>query len=168
MYFDFDEFTVPMVIVLVIVVVLGLGLIIAGVSSIKKMNRLKLSCTAQTIGKVADIEKSLVEITDEYGDVKKTNRYYPVFEYSANGRAISYKSPFAAEKSKFKAGQEIIVFYNPQDVEQHYVQEEKIGNKKSGIIAVIFGVIFIAVAIWTFFGIGYGLVELAEWDDFWD
>ena len=165
--FDFDEFTVPVVAVLILGFAVGIVLIIVGVSLIKKMNRLKLSCTALTIGKVTDIEKTVetMAVADGSG-VQKVNRRYPVFEYSADGRTINYRSILDDGKSKFKVGQEVTVFYNPQDVEQHYVQEEKIGNK-SGIIVVIGGVIFIAVVIFTFFGVGYGFLELAEWDDFW-
>ena len=112
--------------------------------------KLAESCTAQTTGTVTDfsVEKStsVEEDEDGYKSTHTSVAYYPIFEYSAGGRSVTKKGSTGSVKPKFKKGQSVTVRYNPNNVEQFVVAEDK-GAANFGVYFMIFGALVIVIGV---------------------
>ena len=98
---------------------------------------------------------------DEERKTSYTYTYYPVFEYSAYGRSITKKSLFGTGKPRYNIGDELTVLFNPQEIEDYYIPDDKGGNK-AGVIFLWFGLFMVALAILVFLGLGYGILEIPD------
>ena len=99
-----------------------------GRSRTKKRER----CTAQTVGKVADMRK----ISHSESDGTTSYSWHAVYTYYANGTNYEKFSSFGTSKPKFELGQSVVIFYDPEDPESYYVEEENWGK-----LLKIFGVV---------------------------
>lgn len=70
-------------------------------------------------------------------------RYYPVFEYRANGQFIRAESRVGSDKPKYKEGDEVTIFYDPNSRQDFYIPE----TKSARIIGTVFTVIGIVLAV---------------------
>lgn len=70
-------------------------------------------------------------------------RYYPVFEYRANGQFIRAESRVGSDKPRYKEGDELTIFYNPDSRSDFYIPD----SNSARIIGSIFTVIGIAFAV---------------------
>ena len=145
---DPDYFTFETVIILIILSLIGLGFVWVGLSNTLRISRYKKTCTEKTTGHVVNIEK-----------IEEDSTYFPVFQYVANGQHINHKSLFGTSRTKFKIGDEVTVLYNPANVDEHYVEEDKKGNN-GGIVFLVFGVLMSISVIILIFLVGHGLVEV--------
>lgn len=111
--------------------------------------RVRRLCTVQTEGVVHDVKRkvSKSDETDDDGRTRQTTRvtYAPVFQYYANGRTITKESCISSG-AKPEIGRTVTLFYNPDNVEEYYVPEEK-AARYGGFIFLIVGAIFIVAAL---------------------
>lgn len=115
----------------------ALGIIIA-----IRLCYLKKVCKIEAEGTVIKITRTKRKrIYSEYLDGKElpTNRLYtPIFQYYVNENVIIKKSIYSTH-SKFKVGDKVRLFYNPDNIESYYVIEHAF----SGIPFILFGTLFI-------------------------
>lgn len=114
----------------------------------RKYKKLTQICSAQTSGIVSDFERTVSIDTDtDHGQTRRKRYvYYPVYVYTADGKDITKTSSTGSGSMRFKKGQTVTVCYNPDDVSQYYVAEDKT-NARGGIYFMAFGVLLAAIAL---------------------
>ena len=127
----------------VLFLIVGFVFVIAGIIVLKQDDGLKQRCTEQTLGTV-------VEVVCE-GDYSTTDNayryaYFPVVEYQVGDRTISQRSKSGQDPPKYKVGQQVEIYYNPNNVEEFIIKGDStpkylgIGVIVLGSLALAFGV----------------------------
>lgn len=111
----------------------------------------KRKCTAVTEGKVIDIKEE-VKYLDEDGKVdfsiggfkhityRKEITYYPIYEYTVDGKIYKQQSRTGSSHCNFCIGQEVEIFYNPQRPQQFYTQSSSNSKMVAVVLFIIVGV----------------------------
>lgn len=124
---------------LVAIILLSIGIAIQNSRKKKLAN-----CSLVTIGRVVKIVKHRY---DDIGfDGASSEMFHPIFEYSVGDQKYVKESKFGTTSQKYEIGQEVEIYYNPDNGDQYYVAGENT-QKKLGIIFTIAGVIVLIVAI---------------------
>lgn len=103
----------------------------------------KVNCTESTIGRVTDISIERNRDSDGHISVMK----YPIFEYDVNGEHFIEKSRVGSNTTKYRIGQEVEIFYDPNKNDNFYVS----GEHATSIMGIIFFIMGMAVVILPFF-----------------
>lgn len=111
----------------------------------RNYKRLMQVCSAQTRGIVRDF-KCVVSTETEDGKKRKEHTYYPIFVYTVNGQEITTTSSVGSSRKCLKKGQAITVCYNPDNIDQYYVPEDK-STARSGILFMAVGALFFVVGL---------------------
>lgn len=88
--------------------------------SITKIEERKADCVAETTATVQDIKEVWIEIVDDY-----SYTWYPIYQYYVNGEQIVLQSEFGGAENTFQKGQQVTLFYNPDNPKEIFVPEEK-------------------------------------------
>jgi len=112
--------SIPLIAVSVIFTVMG-------INTLNRRSYLTKVCTEQAVGIVYDFKVSGAVIDDEDG-YQDYRTYMPLFEYEVNGVVYTLESDFGTKEKRFKIGQEITVYYNPENPEEGRVPEDKGGG----------------------------------------
>ena len=118
------------------ILILIISLIFLGISIYIKISdaNKKKACTQKADGAVTDVIKN--EITGNIGEASMYS-WIPVFTYKVNGQEISKRSIYGAERQMFYIGQKVTVYYNPDDINDYYVLEEKNISKIQKLFFII-------------------------------
>ena len=121
---------------------------IIGMCIINSRKKKALRCTSSVWGKVKDITRHISHSTNG----GRSSTYHPVYEYTIGNLTYVKESPYGISNLKFAIGQDVEIFYNPQDPHDYYVPSEKTANFLANIfrfiggtfviIAVVFAVVF--------------------------
>lgn len=95
--------------------------------------------TQETTARIKELRKKQVGKPGAPGSV----RYYPVFEYRANGQFVRVESKVGSDKPKYKEGDEVRIFYDPDSKKDFYIP----GSKSATVIGIVLTVIGIILAI---------------------
>jgi hypothetical protein len=114
------------------------GIICASIGffGLRHEKNLKESCTISTIGTVVDMVR---------GSSRKRKTLYPVFQYIAGGRMIKKKSSWGG--FGFAIGQEVTIFYNPENVEEYYVKDGAKSAKFFWYVFLVTGALCLAFSV---------------------
>lgn len=96
--------------------------------------------TKETTARVKELKK---KDTGKPGSA----RYYPVFEYRANGQFLRVESRVGSDKPPYKEGDEVKIFYNPESRRDFYIP----GSNSSNITGIVFTVIGILLVLVTLY-----------------
>lgn len=140
------ENTLPPMAGMALGIVLGIVFFLIGFFMRNKHRKKALLCTAQTNGTVIDFHCSISTKTDDDGRRRKTTTYYPIFTYMAEGKQITKTSSIGTGSERFQRGQMVTIFYNPNDVEQYYVPEDK-AAARGGFYFMAFGVLVFMIGL---------------------
>jgi hypothetical protein len=101
-------------------------------------------CTARTEAVVTEMnrEVNLSAGTDSY------RSWFPVFSYWAKGEEITVRSKIGNEKKIFEEGQNVELYYNPDNIREYYVPAENVSFLPKVFIGV--GGTFAALGIVSF------------------
>ncbi|MCH5316255.1 MAG: DUF3592 domain-containing protein [Eubacterium sp.] len=126
----------------ILFIVVGVVFIIAGIIVMIQGNISEQRCTEKTTGTVVElvIEKSTTS------NHRTSYIYFPVIEYQVGDRTISKKSNSGQNPPKYKVGQQVEIYYNPNNVEEYYIKGES-APKFIGILFVVLGSIAVAVGV---------------------
>ena len=139
----------------IVMIVAGIAIALLGRYVNKKQKVMEVSCTAQTAGKVVDIEcrESVREEEDPvHPDDPMMRRkvteihYVPIYEFTINGTVKRKPSTVGSVHQTANIGQQVTVFYNPSDPEKYYVAEDKDG-RNAGTVFVVVGAVIAAVGV---------------------
>ena len=137
-----------MIILSVMILLIVMGLVFLGIAlyiRVSETNK-KKACTEKTDGVVTNVIKS--EITGNIGEASMYT-WIPVFTYKAEGQELTKKSIYGAERQMLYIGQKVTVYYNPDNINDYYVLEEKNISKIQKIFSVI-GAILILISVICF------------------
>ena len=124
----------------------GVIFFIIGIVMLNNRNKKEINCTSKTYGKVTDI----VRHQSYDGDGGYSSSWHPVFEYNIGELKFIKESVYGSAQSKYAIGQEVEVYYNPEDYNEYYIA----GDVRSKTLATIFTIAGIgAIIIAIFFAI---------------
>lgn len=123
----------------ILVILFGLIFVGIGAFMLIKGNDLAKRCTASAEGTVVEIITE--DSTDDDGFTQYT--YYPVIQYTVDGKTVSKKSSSGSNPSKYNVNDKVDILYDPNKVEDYIIK----GDKTTSFLGVIFVVAGIAVAI---------------------
>ena len=127
-------------------VLVGIIFAIVGIIAMIQGDSFKKKCTEEAIGTVVEVicETSYSETENQY-----TNTYYPVIEYSVGDRTISQISRSGHNPPKYKVGQQVEIYYNPNNVEEYIIKGDST-PKLLGIGFIVIGSMAAAVGFFAF------------------
>ena len=102
----------------------------------------KTDCTSMTYGKVTDIVRH--QRYDSDGGY--ISSWYPVFEYNIGELKFIKESLYVSFQSKFAIGQDIEVYYNPEDYNEYYIAGDTLLKTLATIFTIV-GIGAISIAI---------------------
>ena len=141
----------------VLLLALGIIFIIAGIFVMKQGDSMKQRCTEKTTGTVVELISERDHSSDGISYV-----YYPVIQYQVGDRTISQKSRSGQNPPQYSVGQQVEVYYNPNNVEEFFIE----GDSTTQFIGIIFiglgSIVDIAVVIFVFIGNAIKSRKLAE------
>lgn len=121
---------------------LGTIFLIIGIVILKNRKLKEMNCTSKTYGKVTDIVRH--RNYDNNGGYSSS--WHPVFEYKIGELKYIKESIYGSSSSKFAVGQDVEIYYNPEDYNDYYVATETL-SKTLGKIFTGVGIGAIIVAI---------------------
>ena len=124
-----------------LIFIMGIGVlfIIVGIVAMNLGNGLKKRCTEKTIGTVVEI------VCREQSDYTRPT-YFPVIEYQAGDSTVSQMSNSGEYPSKYEVGDQVEIYYNPNNVQEYIIKGDSNPNFV-GIIAIVLGSIAALVGI---------------------
>lgn len=129
----------------------GIIFFIIGIFLIINRKKKEKNCTLKTYGKIIDIVKV------RYNDVGKGYSYmwHPVFEYNIGNQKLIKQSAYGRTECKYAVGQNVEIYFNPENYNEYYVAGENIPIT----LGIIFTCVGIVVLIMAFFSIILMLVS---------
>lgn len=132
--------------------VIFIGIVSAIVGAFLIFNRTDMvkRCTEETeanvIGIVEDKDVPSGKPKEEGSYYELEKVYYPVLEYQAGDNTVIKKYSVGDSKIKYKIGDKVSIFYDPNKPEDYYIKEEN-GNNVVGIVLIVIGVIVSGIGI---------------------
>lgn len=126
-------------------IIVGIVLIVVGIVATQYTNHQKQVCTEEINATIVKIE---YESNYDNDTKERDEKYYPVIEYTVNGRTVTKKCKELSKKiNTFKKGEKIPILYNPKNIDECILKEKKYIFSTGtvliiiGAIALIWGVI---------------------------
>ena len=118
----------------------------------KKIKEKKKLCTNKIVARVIKMTKGCIEesIGIEHSRLKS---WFPGYEYTINGQLVRVNSNFGQEQKIFQPGQEVDLYYNPNNYHMFFVPEERIDRlpKIMGVVGTILSMCTIGLIIGYYF-----------------
>lgn len=120
----------------------GVVFIIVGIVMFNNKRKKEINCTSSTYGKVIDIVHRSYSRNGGY-----SSSWHPVFEYNVGELKLKKESPFGSSQSRYAIGQDIQIYYNPENYNEYYIAGDSLPNTLVkiftfvGIGAIIIGII---------------------------
>ena len=88
--------------------------------SMAKIEERKAACVTVTTATVQEIKEVRTRNVDEYN-----YSWYPIYQYYVNGEMIVQQSEFGSGQDTFQQGQQVTLYYNPDNPKEIFVPEEE-------------------------------------------
>jgi hypothetical protein len=121
---------------------LGIIFLIIGIVMIENRKKKEIRCTLKTYGKVKDI----VRRQSYDSDGNYSHSWNPVFEYKIGELTFIKESNYGSSQSKYAIGQDVEVYYNPEDYNDYYITDEML-PVTIGTIFTVVGIVAIIISI---------------------
>lgn len=120
----------------------GIIFFIIGILILNNRKKKEINCTSKTYGKVTDIVRH--QSYDRNGGYSSS--WHPVFEYNIGELKFIKESTYGSSQSKYAIGQNVEIYYNPEDYNEYYI----VGDSLPKTLVTIFtsvgiGAIMIAI-----------------------
>lgn len=119
----------------------GIIFCMIGVIMLNNRKKKEAKCTLMTYGKVTDI----VRHRSYDSDGGYSSSWHPVFEYNIEGIKYIKESPYGSSKPKYAIGQDVKIFYNPENNDEYYIAGDML-SKNIAIIFIIVGVVSVIIS----------------------
>lgn len=120
----------------------GFIFLIIGLVMLNNRKKKEINCTSMTYGKVTDIVRH--QNYDNNGGYSSS--WHPIFEYNIGELKFIKESPFGSFQSKYAIGQELEVYYNPEDYNEYYISGDTTPKTLATIFTIV-GIVAIFIAI---------------------
>lgn len=121
---------------------IGLIFLVIGIVMLNNRKKKEINCTSKTYGKVTDIVRRQRYDSDN----RHSSSLYPVFEYNIGDLKFIKESSYGSFQSNYAIGQDIEVYYNPEDYNEYYVPGDSLPKTMATIFTII-GIVAIIIAI---------------------
>ena len=126
-------------------ILVGLLAIGFGIYMLVDGYKLFARCTEEATATIVQLDQE-----DQYDeDLGFKQYYYPVIEYTVNGEVYSGKSSSGFDADKYKVGQQIKIFYNPNSKDEFIILKDKTSSIL-GVLGIVGGIIFLTGGIISF------------------
>ena len=123
-------------------ILVGAIFLIIGIAMFNNRKKKERNCTLMTHGKVTD----MVRRKSYNRDGEYTLSWYPVVEYNVGELKFTKESPYGSYQPKYTIGQDIEVYYNPEDYDEYYIAGDSLPKTLATIFTVV-GIVAIFIAI---------------------
>lgn len=123
-------------------ILVGAIFLIIGIAMFNNRKKKERNCTLMTHGKVTD----MVRRKSYNRDGEYTLSWYPVVEYNVGELKFTKESPYGSYQPKYTIGQDIEVYYNPEDYDEYYIAGDTLPKTLATIFTVV-GIVAISIAI---------------------
>ena len=120
----------------------GFIFLIVGLIITNSRKKKEIKCTSQTTGIVKDIVRHR-----SYSNGTYSSTLHPVFEYTIGNQTFVKESSYGSSFTKYSIGQEVEIFYNPQNYHEYYVPGDNI-PKVLGTLFTILGIIVMLLGVY--------------------
>ena len=122
----------------------GVAFFIIGMVMLNNRKKKEINCTSKTYGKVTDIVRhQSYDIDGGYN-----SSWHPVFEYNIGELKFIKESPYGKSQSKYAIGQDVEVYYNPEDYNEYYIAGDALPKTLATIFTIV-GIAAIIIAIFS-------------------
>ena len=121
---------------------IGFIFLIIGIAIHNNRKKKEINCTSMTYGKVTDI----VRHQSYDSDGGYSSSWHPVFEYNIGKLKFIKESIYGSFQSKYAIGQDIEVYYNPEDYNEYYIAGDTLLKTLATIFTIV-GIGAISIAI---------------------
>lgn len=126
---------------------IGFIFFLIGLLMFRHINKKEKRCILKTYGIVKDVVKHKSYNSDSV----KGSGYYPVFEYHVGDVTITKESAYGSGKPRYKKGQNVEIYYNPQKCSEYYIKDDKLPHILAKVFtivgAVLIGIAFISAVL---------------------
>jgi hypothetical protein len=120
----------------------GVIFFVIGIVMFNNRKKKEISCTSKVYGKVIDIDRH----QNYDADGQYSSSWHPVFEYNIGELKFIKESPYGSSQSKYAIGQDVEIYYNPEDYNEYYVPEDNLPKTLATIFSIVgIGAIIIAI-----------------------
>lgn len=124
---------------------IGIIFFMIGIGILRNRKKKEINCTSKTYGKVKDIVRQRnYDLDNDYS----TYSWYPIFEYNIGELKFVKQSSYGSSTTKYVIGQDVEIYYNPDDYNDYYIAGESL-PRTLGKIFTIVGVVAIIIAIFV-------------------
>jgi len=120
-------------------ILLGTIFLLIGIAMLSNRKKKEINCTSSTYGKVTDIVKH--ERYDSDGNHRSS--WHPVFEYNIGDFKFIKEYPYGSSQSKYAIGQDVEIYYNPENYNEYYIA----GDTFPKTLSIIFTIVGICIII---------------------
>ena len=122
----------------------GVAFFIIGMVMLNNRKKKEINFTSKTYGKVTDIVRH--QSYDRDGGYNSS--WHPVFEYNIGELKFIKESPYGKSQSKYAIGQDVEVYYNPEDYNEYYIAGDALPKTLATIFTIV-GIAAIIIAIFS-------------------
>lgn len=108
----------------------GITFFIIGIVIHNNNKKKEINCTSMTYGKVIDIVRH--RNSDD-----SSSTWHTVFEYNIGELKFRKESPYGSSQQKYAIGQDLEIYYNPENYNEYYIA----GDTLPRTIAIIFAIV---------------------------
>ncbi len=120
----------------------GIIFFIIGIVMLNNRKKKEINCISKTYGKVTDIVRH--QSYDRDGGYRSS--WHPVFEYNIGELKFVKESVYGSSQSKYAIGQDVEIYYNPEDYNEYYIAGDSIPKTLATIFTIVgIGAIMIAI-----------------------
>lgn len=111
---------------------------------LKQLNYKKSRCSVETSATIVDLYRVKVD---------ENTTCFPVYKFSCDDKQVVIKNDVSVNPARMRVGKVVNLYYNPEDVREIYVPEERAGSsagvfKLMSIMLMIVAIILVGLGIW--------------------
>lgn len=130
-----------------ITLVIFVIIFILGVIKVENDNQIFMEKSVETIGEVIEIEETRQVVSGGTRQSREISVFLLHVSYIAND-GIEYNNIIYTRENLYKKGDEIIIFYNPENPEESKIES----RHKSGMAAIVYSILFLGLCICFLWG----------------
>ena len=130
---------------------LGIIFLGIGIGIYWQNKRKQKTCTQQVTATVADIKRETMLDTWNSNSDPSSSSWFPVYEYSINGKTYRKKAFVGTKKPEVAVGDPVLILINPCNSEEFYCPKEKRLLVAKVFLSVGSGLVCTAILITVFF-----------------
>ena len=126
--------------------IVGIVFFLIGILMLNNLKKKEIHCTSKTYGKIVDI----VRHQSSDNDVGYSVSWHPVIEYNVGELKFIKESIYGSSQSKYAIGQNVEVYFNPDDYNEYYIADDNLPKLLAKIFtAVGTGITILAIVLAT-------------------